>query len=359
MITGNIGEWSELYTLLKLLADGKLYSADADLNKLPDVWSPLLRVFRNEIESENIEYRLNNKKHEIELYINGDKIKTVQSTWLNVAATELYNGILAESSGASSFAIPGSETTMSEMHCSKIKAKSADKSDIKMQIHDINTGHNRICGFSIKSDLGAAPTLFNASMHTNFVYEVSGLSDDDIDDINAIETKTKIIDRINEIKTRGGSFRYTKIDSDIFTQNVTYIDSMMDDILGHLLLAYYCGQMSDLSDVVTSVEASDPIGYHHHGLYRYKLKKFLSAIALGMVPATPWDGRDEANGGYIIVKNNGDIVAYQLYNRDSFETYLLNNTKFERASTKRYRYAFLYKDNEKIYIKLNMQIRFK
>ena len=36
-MTGNIGEWSELYTMFKLLADGKLYAADANTNKIPDI----------------------------------------------------------------------------------------------------------------------------------------------------------------------------------------------------------------------------------------------------------------------------------------------------------------------------------
>ncbi|MBD3211216.1 MAG: HpaII family restriction endonuclease, partial [Candidatus Lokiarchaeota archaeon] len=30
-ITGNKGEWSEIYVFFKLLADGKLYAADGDL----------------------------------------------------------------------------------------------------------------------------------------------------------------------------------------------------------------------------------------------------------------------------------------------------------------------------------------
>ena len=359
MITGNIGEWSELYALLKLLADGKLYSADADLHKLPDVWSPLLRVFRNEIESENIEYRLNERRHEVELYINGDKIKTIRSEWLDAAVVKLYNGILAEGGGTGAFAIPDSEDIMDEIHCTKIKAKSEDKTDIKVQIHDAHTGHNHICGFSIKSDLGAPPTLFNASAHSNFIYEVTGLSDGDIADINAISTRTKIIDRMQEIEKRGGSLCYVKVDSSTFEGNLTFIDSMMDDIIGNLLLPYYRNEVSDLTDAVTRLESLDPLGYGRPGIYRHKVKKFLSAVALGMVPAKQWDGKDEANGGYIIIKDDGDIVAYHLYNRDSFETYLLNNTRFEKASTGRYGYATLYKNASKVFIKLNLQIRFK
>lgn len=38
MLTGNKGKWSEIYVLLRLLADGKIYAADSKLNKLEDVY---------------------------------------------------------------------------------------------------------------------------------------------------------------------------------------------------------------------------------------------------------------------------------------------------------------------------------
>lgn len=34
-ITGNKGEWSEIYTLLKLLGEGKVYAGDQNLNRIP------------------------------------------------------------------------------------------------------------------------------------------------------------------------------------------------------------------------------------------------------------------------------------------------------------------------------------
>ena len=33
-LTGNKGEWSEVYTLLKLLGEGKVYAGDHNLNKI-------------------------------------------------------------------------------------------------------------------------------------------------------------------------------------------------------------------------------------------------------------------------------------------------------------------------------------
>lgn len=356
MITGNIGEWSELYVLLKLLADGKLYAADADLNKLNEVYSPLLKVFRQEIDTEEIEYRVDSKKHEVELYINGDKIKRITSTWLSDAVSQLYAGIKSGNEKGA-FSIPASQKIMSEMHCKRIKAKTEDKADIKVQIHDTMTGRQNICGFSIKSDLGAAPSLLNASQQTNFIYRLENISSADMNEINSINTKTKIIDRIEKIG-KLSEFRFVCVDSETFSQNLTLIDSMMDDILGNLLIYFYRDGLSKLTDAVTALERDNPLGYAKPGVYRYKVKKFLCAVALGMVPGKAWDGRDEANGGYIIVKKDGDVVTYHLYNRDNFETYLLNNTRFERPSTGRNKYAEIYDYEGEKRIRLNMQIRF-
>ena len=48
MITQNKGEWSELYVFLKLLGSGILYAADADLNKIENLYYPLVEIFRKE-----------------------------------------------------------------------------------------------------------------------------------------------------------------------------------------------------------------------------------------------------------------------------------------------------------------------
>ena len=101
------------------------------------------------------------------------------------------------------------------------------------------------------------------------------------------------------------------------------------------------------------------LGYGDAMMYTYKFKKFLCSCALGMKPAKPWDGLDEANGGYIIVKADGEILAYHIYNRNFFEQYLLDNTILERASTSRHDYMSLYEENGEMFIKLNLQIRFR
>ena len=94
--------------------------------------------------------------------------------------------------------------------------------------------------------------------------------------------------------------------------------------------------------------------------YEHKMKMLLLDAALGMTPAKEWNGRYDANGGYIVVRKDGEIVCYHFYNRNDVEDYLYLNTRFEHASRSRYQYGSLYRaEDGQVYIRLNLQIRFK
>ena len=45
---GNKGEWSEIYVLLRLLAYGKLFAADENVDKLDDIFFPILNSAMSE-----------------------------------------------------------------------------------------------------------------------------------------------------------------------------------------------------------------------------------------------------------------------------------------------------------------------
>lgn len=48
MITGNKGEWSEIYALFKLLGDKQLFLGDKDLQKLEGLVFPIIKILRTE-----------------------------------------------------------------------------------------------------------------------------------------------------------------------------------------------------------------------------------------------------------------------------------------------------------------------
>ena len=77
-----------------------------------------------------------------------------------------------------------------------------------------------------------------------------------------------------------------------------------------------------------------------------------------MVPTTVWTGKLDSTGGYLVVKENGEILCYHIYNRNEFEDYLLTNTKIINPSSTRLKFGKIYNENNQFYIKLNLQIRF-
>ena len=77
-----------------------------------------------------------------------------------------------------------------------------------------------------------------------------------------------------------------------------------------------------------------------------------------MTPAKVWQGIYQANGGYLIVKTDGEVVCYHIYNKNEFENYLIHNTKLETASTSRHKFGSIYTEKNDLFINLNLQIRF-
>ena len=120
-----------------------------------------------------------------------------------------------------------------------------------MSVSDIHTGIVTTVGWSIKSELGASPTLLNASKSTNFTYEIIGLDARYIDEINSINSQTKIIDRIRAIRDHGAMLEFHSLANKNFASNLTIIDSAFPRVLADALLHYYEGNSGLLSDAVS------------------------------------------------------------------------------------------------------------
>ena len=131
--------------------------------------------------------------------------------------------------------------------------------------------------------------------------------------------------------------------------------------MSHIVLEFYSSNKSKTTELIKSVNKTNPLNFdfsHNHQFYEYKVKKLLSDVAVGMMPSVTWTGLYDSTGGYLIVKNNGELLAYHLYNKNAFEDYLLNYTKLDTASSSRHKFGTIYQENENYYIKLNLQIRY-
>lgn len=356
-ITGNKGEWSEIYTLFRLLGDGKVHAGDANLNKM-ELYYPIINIIRE--ESKRYEYKPNSTKNIVLIDENGHEYARISMNKFLEESKALLDAIKGTS--MRTFAVPSAECFMGKIGCSKLKAPSKDKADIHIVIHDLRTNMTPMLGFSIKSQLGSASTLLNATEATNIRYLVTGkkMSDAELNEINDIEDH---LPRMKALINRGYRLKYSDIEHPVFKNNLLFLDTCMPDFIAACLI---CDSMpnstSKISEAVEIVARQNPFGFTGSDVkafYEHKMKVLLLDTALGMTPAKEWNGRYEATGGYLVVRRDGEIVCYHFYNRNDIEDYLYYNTRFERGSRSRHHFGILYRgEDDKVYVKLNLQIRF-
>ena len=353
-LKGNKGEWSELYTFFKLLADGRLYCGDGRLNRYDDRFYPILEIFRDDSQNRN-SYKIQISKN---ILITGPdiNIEVPQEQFKQEANTLLEHIKKMDENSNFSYIEPFMEL----INCNSIKAKSKDKADIRIVIHNLQTGSKPELGYSIKSKLGADSTLINSNKDgTNFIYKIEGISS-----INATEFNTldKFKGKFDYLKSIGATISYNKTANPTLHKNLTLLDLGIEKIIAHCLIDYYSGNARTTADITNHISTADPLNITDgtdQPMYEYKVKQFLLAFALGMTCTTPWYGTFHANGGYIVVKEDGDIICYHFIDRNDLEDYLFYNTRFETPSTSRHQFGNIYEENGEYYLKLNLQVRFK
>ena len=381
MIEGNKGEWSELYVLVTLLAEGKLFQSNIDLEKDYDNIYEVVKGFKNETNLK-LEFT-RNKSIIISKIADGiqELIKEYTFEEFQKISDNLYNGIKA--GRGKKFRIIEVEDFLNDTLITKLKANSNSKADINLQIYDYRLAKETELGFSIKSLLGSDSTLFNTNEGNNFIYEVSNKLNSTVEEFNKITYKpsggiSKITNRLNTLIELGSNITYKNIQSHQLWKNLKMIDGDLPEILGYALYYRWIYRESSLKKVSELLEEKDPLNFYDNKkseqkLYEYKIKRFLTECAMGMTSETPWLGEYDSFGGVIIAKNDGDIVCFHIYDFNLFRNYLINNTIFEQASTgedenqpgsrrttgKKYFYGWLFEEMDKLFYKINLQIRFK
>lgn len=358
MITGNKGEWSELYAFLKILTDGKMFTADKDLEILKDSFYVVLKIIREETDGRK-SYDIS--KRDGKVIVNDEKknfTDVIELEKIKNRVADIFSEM--KNTKSTTFRIMLAEETMKELHCSQIKASNGRKADLMIVLHDKKSPTFPELGFSVKSMLGSPSTLLNASGATNFIYRIlengkNGEKHSGPQDSLTIRDKTQYIYGTDR------HLEFCGMDSDGFRKNLRKIDSNFPEIIAEIIKHYYNGKASKVSDLVECL-AKDEEFCERLDLSKndfiFKVKRFLSDVALGMTPKKEWDGYAKAHGGYVIVKENGEIVCYHIYNRDEFEEYLYSNTKLDTPSTTRHKFGDVYEEDGEKRIKYNLQIRF-
>lgn len=354
-LTANKGEWSELYAFFKILVERKISAAsDKNLN-ISDKKYDFLQIFRENEFDENLRFDIESS-NSILIFDNQNKlIKEVVLSDLPNKIKQVFREI-KENSNKGTFASKTAIELMNKFLLEKIKAKSKEKSDLIAIIRDEIVKRSPEIGFSIKSQIGSPSTLLNAGKTTNFIFNVNNYSEN-IETINETTGKSKIRDRLREIIAKNGELEFCDNFNHIFAKNLRMIDSLLPEIIASMLIDFYSGKASTIKDLCLLTGGKKLFGLGEKEV-EYKVKSFLRVVALGMVPATEWNTRLSSYGGYIVVREDGELVCYYLYNDDDFRDFLFENTKFDTASSSRHDFGKIYIQDSRLRLNLNLQIRF-
>ena len=249
---------------------------------------------------------------------------------------------------------------------SNIKDAGGFKSFVRIFWLDQNNGH-----------IGSDSTLLNASGdNTNFIFEVTGNMDDKkMEHFNNIykitqrkgETRFDIATsiRMQYLHDIGCDLRYENTVRPLSRTNLIKCGGMeMPSIVAGMLKKFYfenLGGNTSVEDCIDYLAENDVAGYGFDDLketYRGKIANFLLCTFTGMRLGSQWNGRQEVNGGYIVVKNNGDVVAFHSTIADEFKDFLVAKMLMESPSHSRHRDMVIYKENGRYLLKLSLQLRF-
>ncbi|MEW5951939.1 MAG: HpaII family restriction endonuclease [Elusimicrobiota bacterium] len=355
-ISKNKGEWSELYAFLKILGEKNIRTSVSSSK-----YAEFTKLIR-ECKGKKIIYEIESPYSNIKIKVLSDEF-IFEGSKLRKILPEIFKKI--KYGEGRSFQL-GNEfwQELKTLKIGDIRFSRDRKSDFYGVLQDpLRKTETEELGFSVKSKIGGSATLLNAGKTTNFVYLIAGIKDQkEKEEINSIKGKSKIKDRIKKLIDNKYEIKFHKTEKDIFEKNLRMIDSLLPEIISDMLKIYYSGKATKVKEIIEKIlkeeSFSNRFKFLEKEMLEFKIKNFLEAVALGMVPGKLWDGFFLAKGGCLIVEDDGELVCYYMYNRDELRKYLYENTRFESPSSERHCYGKIYEKCGSFYINLNLQIRF-
>ena len=232
--TQNKGEISEVYVFFRILGDHAIYPCDKELKRTGSFF-PVLSILRGDSDKKTKTFSYNEQSKEWSVDGEDTQQQIISPHEGTLHADELLVEMNKKSKELRNY--QKALKFLSYIGVHSYKASSKNKKDISLQISDVRAGTTPTCGFSIKSYIGGSPTLLNSSGDcTNFLYEVVGLSYDDVKEANSLDKTGK---RMEFISSKYASLSFINLCSDTFKRNLYYIDSCMYKILGEILKIFY------------------------------------------------------------------------------------------------------------------------
>lgn len=376
-LSGNKGEWSELYAALRIAVDGTLQGVDVDLSPLEGRCLRVRQVIRPDFI---VDTGLNLRFSKNENGVMSSRIVTPANVTFSQGKNEfgrrvscLYGKVRKMTRKKQPNAEPCIDRMLNDIGCCYLSADAGNKKDILLQMHDPLAGGDIDYGFSVKSYIGAPPTLMNASGQTSLRFEVKNFDRKKmsvISKINDSSSKTKYRQMMKVLDSSGATLSFCDYDGEKFKSNLKMLDDGLPAIYAEAVRLFEETGESRVGEIMKKMELADfkRYGRNCSSFYQKKFKRFLVASALGMQPNILWNDIDDATGGFIIVKPDGSIAAFYITDRRRFESYLMNATSFvhptaarKKASGEkinRNRVWMFEESGNKLFVHFNVQIRF-
>lgn len=180
MLKGNKGEWSELYVVIKMLADGKLLQAKSDLSADENLSYIIKKVYKDE-KNFILEFTLTDDG---KIITNNNLDETLLTNSIDDFKILASKMLLCIQKSSKVFEIESVKVELKRLRISKLKADTNSKIDVRARIYDFRIAKEAELGFSIKSLLGAKTTLLNTGAGNNFRYRIEDYKEQDINQFN-------------------------------------------------------------------------------------------------------------------------------------------------------------------------------
>ena len=246
-----------------------------------------------------------------------------------------------------------------------MEARTDDRTDFYITFHDDSFPP---MGFRIYSRLCAMMPLLDGGRTANLKYAQTGIrfSQPAINKINYTDdpdNPNEVARRMLYIESMGGVLKYDDVADKVFRSNLCLIDLNVPRVVAEMVRLMHLDNVSRVDELTARVEERNPLKIKEelirkHGYYRYKVKEFLMALALGMRPAKQYNGTESAVAGFVMVDAQGRMLAYRKTERQVFADFLFTHTRLEKGNPEKDKYGYLERENRAYHLKLNLKIGF-
>lgn len=359
MLTASRREWNELYTFFSLLAQGCIAVGNA-AGEPGGRQLPIAQLQRKEHDGMR-RYLI----EEETVHVTGEQMDARFPREDFGTVAQFIRDMLAGSHEAEVEAAPGVEEFLDAVKIYDMEAQTDDRTDFHIGFYSTDTP---LVGFRIQSYLCGTTPLLDGGRTANLKLEQSGVrfSGPAINKINFTEdpdNPNEVGRRMLYIESLGGVLKYSDVADKIFRSNLLMIDSNFPRVLAAMLRTLHLDNVTRVDELTARIEEQNPLKIKEelvqkHGFYRYKIKQFLVALALGLRPAKMFDGTESAVAGFILVDGRGNLLCYQKADRETMADYLFTHTRLEKGLPDKDKYGYLERENRAYYLKLNLKIGF-